>query len=247
VLPGLTSTSFESEGLLGDTLPIPVLHFPVSTSYIDVSEEKAHVESRLRDAIKERRYEAAAQDLQQLKELDQEGELDNTTATTLIQSEDGFWEMSVVPVANGTGFEQPVFFRFLQVNSSVLSGKTEPGVLYFDTFEYVPSFCPTSETMAGCVSSLRYYSAILDVHFFWERTWEEEGVMKLFLPAREDTDGGLLVKQAVHSILVDMTTRTGGIWPRYGTMPGYDQGGIGPDPDPNLNPNPNPNPKPNPN
>jgi hypothetical protein len=31
--------------------------------------------------------------------------------------------MFIVPVAEGTGFEQPVFFRFMQVNSSAAAGE----------------------------------------------------------------------------------------------------------------------------
>jgi hypothetical protein len=90
----------------------------------------------------------------------------DSNATAHVQSTTLFWEMSVVPVATGTGFEQPVFIRYLQVNRSVAtSGGTErPGVLYFDTFAYIPSKCAATgegvikpedpsgilDTLAGC-------------------------------------------------------------------------------------------------
>merc|ERR1712100_842257 len=47
--------------------------------------------------------------------------------------------------------------------------------------------------------------------------------MKIKLPSAGGTDGQLLVEQAQHAIILDMITRSGGIWPRYGTYPGYDQ------------------------
>ena len=53
--------------------------------------------------------------------------------------------------------------------------------------------------------------------------------MRLWLPQRADTDGSLLQRQAQHGILLDMITRHGVYWPRYGTNPGYDQPGIGAD------------------
>ena len=55
--------------------------------------------------------------------------------------------------------------------------------------------------------------------------------MDVWLPTRpQDTDGALLTTQATHAIVLDMITRTGeGLWPRYGTNPGYDQPGIGSD------------------
>ena len=145
-----------------------------------------------------------------------------------------FYEMAVTPVATGTGYEQPVFFRFLQVNASAAKGVSAPGTLYFDTFAYVPSKCDGtsrgSETMAGCDASSHFFSAVLDNYFAWNNTWQTEGVMTLNLPPCTDTDGVLLTRQAVHALVLDMITRHGDeAWPRYGTLPGYDQPGIGAD------------------
>jgi hypothetical protein len=42
--------------------------------------------------------------------------------------------------------------------------------------------------------------------------------------------GELLARQARYTLVLDMITRTGtGLWPRYGTAPGYEQPGIGAD------------------
>jgi hypothetical protein len=153
-----------------------------------------------------------------------------------------FWEMSVVPQQRETGKEQPVFFRFMQVNhssSSSTDGDTAAAgadappphtALYFDSFAYVPSWC-ASDTLADCDAPSNYYSAMLDTHFFWEKTWETEQRMELSLPERPaDTDGKLLATQASYSLVLDMITRTGHeMWPRYGTAPGYEQPGIGAD------------------
>ena len=49
---------------------------------------------------------------------------------------DSLWEMTVVPQANDTGREQPVFIRFLHVNSSAARGDARPSTLYFDSYEY---------------------------------------------------------------------------------------------------------------
>ena len=46
--------------------------------------------------------------------------------------------MSLVPVPNGTGFEQPVQVRFVAVNSSA---PNTPHTLYFDSMGYMPSEC----------------------------------------------------------------------------------------------------------
>eukprot|EP00966_Prymnesium_polylepis_P327047 7382913-Prymnesium_polylepis.2 len=136
--------------------------------------------------------------------------------------------MSVVPKANHTGFEQPVFFRFLQANASAVAGRARPGTLYFDTFYYVPSWCDSA--LADCVGASYYYTALLDAHFFWQRTWEAEQPMELELPARDDTSGALLAAQAKHALVLDMITRHETVWPRYGTEPGYaDGGGVGAD------------------
>lgn len=82
------------------------------------------------------------------------------------------------------------------------------------------------------VASL-FYDTLLDQHEYWEKTFEHEGIMKLQLPHRDDTDGAsisiahfqhvlftfwaevpllqiagqLLVHQAKHSIARSMITR----------------------------------------
>ena len=165
VLPGLASSRFDSEGLIGGTLPVLLTGFPVTS-------------------------EAG-----------------------------GFWEMSVVPKANGTGLEQPVYIRFLQANASAVAGHARPGVLYFDTFYYIPSWCE-EDALAGCVGAASFYSAMLDVHFFWERTWAQERPMTVDLPSRADTNGSLLAAQAKYALVLDMITRQESVWPRYGTVPG---------------------------
>lgn len=143
-----------------------------------------------------------------------------------------FWEMSVVPVAEGTGHEQPIFVRFLQVNASAAAGRSPPGTMYFNSYEYAPSLGCWNEDFShpsGCDAPSHYFAAVLDAHFFWERTWSGEGRMNVTLPTRPETDGTLLATQASHALVLDMITRSDGIWPRYGTNPGYDQEGIGAD------------------
>jgi hypothetical protein len=155
----------------------------------------------------------------------------------LVNKNDSLWEMTVVPQANNTGREQPVFIRFIHVNASAAKGDARPSTLYFDSYEYNPSLgCPLGsqnpKTLApdGCASPADFYTAILDQHFFWQRTWEAEGRMRLDLPSRPaDTDGALLSAQASHGLVLDMITRSDSVWPRYGTSPGYDQPGIGAD------------------
>ena len=44
--------------------------------------------------------------------------------------------------------------------------------------------------------------------------------MKLDLPSTPGTDGVMLMEQSQHAIILDMITRVGGVWPRYGTYPG---------------------------
>ena len=141
-----------------------------------------------------------------------------------------FWEMSVVPQQRDTGKEQPVFFRFMEVNSTATKSGAPPAVIYFDSFTYIPSWC-ASDTLADCDTPSNYYSAMLDTHMFWKQTWAAEQRMELDLPSRpEDTDGALLATQASYALVLDMITRTGHeMWPRYGTAPGYEQPGIGAD------------------
>jgi hypothetical protein len=141
--------------------------------------------------------------------------------------------MMVVPVANNTGREQPVYFRFMQVNRTVSEGKGRPAVLHFNTFQYIPSWCGEGEEadgLAGCDAPAHFYAALLDVHFYWLDTWKEQGRMELSLPSRPaDTDGVLVTNQATHALVLDMITRSDTVWPRYGTSPGYDQPGVGSD------------------
>ena len=47
--------------------------------------------------------------------------------------------------------------------------------------------------------------------------------MSINLPNAGGTDGTVLTEQAQHALILDMITRSGGVWPRYGTYPGYDQ------------------------
>lgn len=151
-----------------------------------------------------------------------------TEAAPQPQPPASLWEMTVVPVANNTGREQPIFIRFVAANASALKGAVAPRTLYFDTFAYIPSWC--AGYLAGCVVAERYYSAMLDSYFFWEDTWTDEGIMQLSLPSQPlGTDGELLHNQARHALVLDMITRSDGVWPRYGTSPGYDQPGVGSD------------------
>jgi hypothetical protein len=55
----------------------------------------------------------------------------------LANTSDSLWEMTVVPQANGTGREQPVFIRFIHVNASAAHGGARPSTLYFDSYEYL--------------------------------------------------------------------------------------------------------------
>ena len=140
-LPGLTSSSFTAEGLLGGDLPLILLGF----------------------------------------------EVDEDTA---------FYEEALAPQQRDTGKEQPVYFRFLQVNKTVAGsmGKRKPGTLYFDSFAYVPSWCE-SDVLAGCDAAGDFYGAVLDTYFFWKDTWREETRMEVDLPSRGDTNGSLLATQ----------------------------------------------------
>jgi hypothetical protein len=45
-------------------------------------------------------------------------------------------------------------FRLLQVNSSAAAGNGPPGVLYFDTFAYIPSWCAPDGTAHSTAHSL---------------------------------------------------------------------------------------------
>jgi hypothetical protein len=81
------------------------------------------------------------------------------------------------------------------VNRSSALGKSRPAALYFDTFAYIPSKCRADsahgdDALAGCDAPAKYFAALLDVHFYWERTWAKEGRMELRLPGvdKDSTD-----------------------------------------------------------
>ena len=63
-----------------------------------------------------------------------------------------------------------------------------------------------SEVLAGCDAPAHFFSAMLDTHFVWARTWAAEGRMHVQLPARaNDTDGALLAAQ-VRALSVHITS-----------------------------------------
>ena len=112
-------------------------------------------------------------------------------------TEGDFWEMSVVPVPEGTGNEQPVWIRFLKPGPN----NTHEAV-YFDTFAYDGLRCHGA-SLADCGMARDYYSAILDQHFYWENTWLQEGAISLKLPGQNTgTDGQLLRDHALHAIVL---------------------------------------------
>jgi hypothetical protein len=108
-----------------------------------------------------------------------------------------YWEMSVVPVPEGTGNEQPVWIRFLKPGPN-----NTHEAIYFDTFAYDGLRCHGA-SLADCGMARGYYSAILDQHFYWENTWLQEGAMSLGLPGQNTgTDGQLLRDHALHAIVL---------------------------------------------
>jgi len=129
---------------------------------------------------------------------------------------------------NATGnHELNVFIRFMSVNRSAAAGLSAPATLYFNTYTYAPSLNCAFDGLAGCDAPAHFYSAVLDNHFFWKGTWEEEGRMSLDLPSPAEVNGTYLMQQASHGIVLDMIVRKDTVWPRYGTMPGYEQPGMG--------------------
>lgn len=102
------------------------------------------------------------------------------------------------------------------MNASAAAGRAAPGVMHFDTLQYQPSLC-ADDAMGGCIGAAEFFGALLDVHLYWARTWRDEGRMEVELPARNDTDGAHLGRQAQHSLMLDMITRVDTSWPRYGT------------------------------
>ena len=136
-LPGPTSFFFHREGLIGG-LPILVLNFPVGGNSTALAAERAtDLAGRLAEAVEARDYRAAAELQDALSALQQSSTTPTTGGTSSAAEDDAssllFWEMSVVPVPNNTGHEQPVFVRFLSVNRSAATGRSSPGTLYFDT------------------------------------------------------------------------------------------------------------------
>ena len=71
---------------------------------------------------------------------------------------------------------------------------------------------------AGSRVASLFYDTLLDQHEYWERTFTEEGMMKLQLPHRNDTDGQMLVHQSKHSIARSMISRHNTWFPTYGVM-----------------------------
>ena len=83
--------------------------------------------------------------------------------------------------------------------------------------------------MAACDPPRHFFGALLDSHLP-RIAVAIPGRMRVVLPTPAPspagagtTDGGMLLRQAEHALLLDMTTRSGGVWPRYGVLGGYDQ------------------------
>lgn len=118
----------------------------------------------------------------------------------------------------GGSWEQDVLYRVLKTspNASV------DDVRYFDTYAYRgPADVAGQPAMgqpAGSRVATLFYDTLLDQHEYWEQTFEEEGLMKLQLPHRNDTDGQLLVHQSKHSIARSMISRHNTWFPTYGVM-----------------------------
>ena len=231
-LPGLGSSRFDVEGTLGDGLPTLLLGFPVNESSANDgaaarlrASDLAAAEAAEAAAVRARRYIEAESHAARVDSLRRaahalDGSGGGSNAGSALNSSVVLWQMAAVPVA--AGYDQRVAFRFLSVD-----GAGTVRARYYDTFAYVPSVCGDDDTDAGCMAAGPFYAALLDLHLSWERTWREERRMSLVLPAAAPTDGDLLVRQAVRCLVLDMTTRVGGIWPRYGTAPGYEESGVG--------------------
>ena len=69
---------------------------------------------------------------------------------------------------------------------------------------------PAKGQPAGSKTATKFYDAVLAQQEFWSATMEDEGTMEFELPDHNETDGELLRQQALHSIVRDMITRTGG-------------------------------------
>ncbi len=125
-----------------------------------------------------------------------------------------YWEMQIAPIPQGAGNEAPVHIRYQRVEE----GKSIV-VRYFNNFAQncESTSINTSEAAA------QYFANLLNQYHFWSEVFAEGA--QLQLPRRNDTDGAMLVDQMRHTRVRDMITRNQGVWPRYGTTPGY--GGYG--------------------
>ena len=224
LLPGLSSTHFDTEGTLGDELPTLLLGFPVGPPNASAIErlraDRAAAETAEAVAVRKRRYREAAEHAARADAL-RRATVEAVGAAERFERHGAndsvrLWQMAAVPV--DAGFDQRVMWRFVAVN-----GSGRVAALYFDTFAYVPSVCTDDDSNAGCMPPASFYSALLDQHFAWAATWRNEGRMQLALPAAPPTSGEHLMRQAHHCLTLDMITRSGGVWPRYGTAPGYEQ------------------------
>ena len=128
----------------------------------------------------------------------------NLTAATSTAEAGQYWEMTIVPVPEGTGNEQPVMLRFLCPRCGPGGS---PAVHYFDTFAYTGISC-NGTALDDCGYAGEFFTTLLDVHFFWQRTWADEGAMTLALPG---ADGAVLLDQARHALVLDMITRNN-VW-----------------------------------
>ena len=233
-LPGPLSSRFNVEGRV-DALPVILLGFPVrhgdATRAVE-ADETGRLVAAIELAVAARRYDEAAAHAKRLERLktsrlDPKGTHTSTRTRDHDIEEDVLsWEMGVVPVPEHTGRAQPVLIRFMRV-SATGNGARRAKALYFDTMAYRPGACPHDGGLADCAPAAGWFTALLDNHFFWERTWTREGRMDLALPSRGGTDGALLLRQAQTALVLDMITRAEGVWPRYGTANGYEQPGIG--------------------
>lgn len=203
-LPGPVDMHFHVEGII-DALPIIVLGFPTGNTSAEEQPADAARSSSTSDTSPMTANRLGAEEMNRRSQKAMEG-----GSSTEMSGDDRVltWEMSLVPVPNGTGLTQPVFARFLQVNASTIAYGSPPGALYFDTFAYVPDMCAGDEALAGCAPASGYFAAMLDNHFFWRDTWEREGRMDVSLPSRPaDTDGAFLVRQSQYALVLDMITR----------------------------------------
>ena len=139
---------------------------------------------------------------------------------------DGFIEWTAVPVEDDSGsIEQRVFFRLLKLDAT----GAPLDARFYDTYAYnAADTIPAHGQPAGSKTAAKFYDAVLAQQEFWSATMEDEGTMEFELPDHNETDGELLRQQALHSIVRDMITRTGGsgnngtgLFPKYGVTGTY--------------------------